>query len=135
MKRGLLYIICLGILISTPGCSVKKTSAEKVRDLPFHVLREEEIPEEFEAKITEKSMEPFKMTYSDEGYLYIAQGYGEKETNGYSVTVTECYETENAVYIHTSLIGPAKNEKVIRTPTNPHVVVKLDAVDKNVMFE
>lgn len=75
------------------------------------------------------------MTYSDEGDMYIAQGYGKKETNGYSVEVTACYETDNAVYIHTNLIGPAKDEKVIQSPTNPHVVVKLDAVDKNVVFE
>lgn len=135
MKRGLLYIICFWILLLLSGCSIKKTSTEKVKDLSFQVLNEESIPEELKAKISEKTAEPFKITYSDKESLYIAEGYGEKETNGYSVEVTECYETANAVYIHTNLIGPSKEEKVIRTPTNPHVVVKLDATDKNVVFE
>lgn len=135
MKRGLLYVLCLGILLSLPGCSVRKKQTEKMKNLPFHVLNEESIPEELKVKMSEKKAEPFKITYSDEGELYIAQGYGERETNGYSVKVVSCYETANAVYIHTNLIGPAKEDKVIQTPTNPYVVVKLDAVDKNVVFE
>lgn len=135
MKKGLVFIICLGLLLSLPGCSVQKNSIGKVRDLPFHVLGEEDIPEELKAKIAKKKAQPFKITYSDKGYLYIAEGYGEKETNGYSVEVTSCYESDNAIYIHTNLIGPSKEEKVIRKPANPQVVVKLDAIDKNVVFE
>ncbi len=135
MRRGLFYIICIGILISFPACSVKKNNVEKIRDLSFAVLSEEEIPEELDARIKEKGKNAFKITYSDKGKLYIAQGYGRKETNGYSVEVTDCYETENAVYICMNLIGPAKEEKVIRTETSPYVVVKLDAIDKNVVFE
>lgn len=135
MKRGILAILYIGIFILLSGCSVKKNSTEKVKDLSFHVLSEESIPEELKTKIDGKTKQPFKMTYSDRGYLYIAQGYGEKETNGYSVEVVECYETVNAIYIHTNLIGPSKEEKIIQTPTNPYIVVKLDAADKNVVFE
>lgn len=135
VKKGILSVICLGILILFSGCSVKKSSTEKVKDLSFHVLSEESVPEELKTKIEGKTKQPFKMTYSDKGYLYIAQGYGEKETSGYSVEVIECYETVNAIYIHTNLIGPSKEEKVIQTPTNPYIVVKLDAIDKNVVFE
>lgn len=135
MKKERLYIICFLLLMVLPGCSIKKISTDKVRDLSFQVLNNESIPEELKAKIAERTKEPFKITYGDKENLYIARGYGEKETNGYSVKVTECYETDNAVYIHTNLIGPSKEEKVIRTPTNPHIVVRLDATDKNVVFE
>lgn len=50
MKRGLLYIICFWILLLLSGCSIKKTSTEKVKDLSFQVLNEESIPEEPEGE-------------------------------------------------------------------------------------
>ena len=75
------------------------------------------------------------MTYADNGSLYIAVGYGEQPTSGYSIEVKELYETENAIYIHTNLIGPAKDEKIVERKTYPYIVVKLEFVDKNVVFE
>lgn len=61
-----------------------------------------------------KKSGPFKITYADKDALYIARGYGEQKTSGYSIEVKECYETENAIYIHTNLIGPSKEEKLWR---------------------
>lgn len=135
MRRRFLYIVYLTFLISLPGCSVSRNHTDKIKDLSFQVLSEEKIPQELKKKIAEKEEKPFQMTYSDKGKLYIARGYGEKETNGYSVEVTKCYETDNAIYIDTNLLGPSKEEKVIRTAANPYVVVELKAAGKNVVFE
>ena len=66
---------------------------------------------------------------------YIGQGYGEKPTSGYSVTVDTCYETENAIYIHTTLIGPGKDEEISENPTCPYVVVRLKWNEKHVVFQ
>ncbi|EEA81566.1 hypothetical protein CLONEX_02531 [[Clostridium] nexile DSM 1787] len=110
-------------------------NTEKIRDVEITVLEEEKIPEEFLTQIEEKNSGPFKITYADKDALYIARGYGEQKTSGYSIEVKECYETENAIYIHTNLIGPSKEEKIVEAKTFPYVAVKMQFIDKNVVFE
>lgn len=134
MKKGIFYLLCVGILLTVPACSVREKNKEKIRNLNFRVLQEEEIPEELKEQMDAERMEAYRITYTDQGKLYIARGYGEKETNGYRVDVTECYETENTICIHTELLGPEKGEKIQRRKTNPHVVVSLSAVEKSVIF-
>jgi len=135
MRKISLAILFLGILIAVCGCSAKKISTEKLRDIEFTVIAEEDIPEELEEMIDEKEKEPFKLTYADKGELYIAVGYGEQDTSGYSIEVKELYETSNAIYIHTNLIGPTKDEKIVKRKSYPYIVVKLEYLDKNVVFE
>ena len=135
MKKSILAILCVSLLSLMVGCSAEKLSTEKLRDIDFTVVNEENIPEELEELIDEKDDQPFKLTYADNGDLYIAVGYGEQKTSGYSIEVKELYETENAIYIHTNLIGPAKDEKVLQRETYPYIVVKLEFIDKNVVFE
>ena len=123
-------ILCLFI-----GCSTEKISTEKLRDIEFTVLPNKDIPEELEEMIDEKDGAPFKLTYADDGALYIAVGYGKQPTSGYSIKVMQAYETENAIYIHTNLIGPAKDEKILERATYPYIVIKTEFIDKNVVFE
>ena len=85
--------------------------------------------------IEEEKAEPFRLTYTDQGSLYIAEGYGAQLTTGYSVEVTGLYETEDEIRIHTSLLGPEKGEEIKEITTFPYVVVQLGAIDKNVIFE
>lgn len=108
---------------------------KKLEDIEFTVLSEDEIPEELMGQIEEKKQEEFKLTYSDNSNLYIARGYGKQESSGYSISVDDLYLTENAVFIHTSLIGPAASEQVENSESFPYVVVKLELTDKNVVFE
>lgn len=135
MKKIILAILCISLLVSALGCSSKKLSTQKLRDIDFTVVDEDDIPDELEDMIEEKEHEPFKLTYADQGELYIAVGYGEQKTSGYSIEVKELYETENAIYIHTNLIGPSNDERVLERKTYPYIVVKLEYVDKNVVFE
>ena len=62
-------------------------------------------------------------------------GYGTRPTSGYSIKVKALYETENAVYIQTELLGPSKEEKITEKQTYPYVVVKMEWIDKNIVFE
>lgn len=135
MKKRLFCGLCLGALLTMSACSVQKIQEEKIRDLDYTVLCEEDIPEELQEQIQRKKMEEFRLTYEDQGILYLAKGYGERETSGYQVELKACYETENALHIRTELLGPSKKEKIIREKTNPYIVVKLSSVGKNVMFE
>lgn len=135
MRKFIPTIFCMILLSLITGCSAEKLSTEKLRDIEFTVVDEENIPEELEEMIEEREEKPFKLTYADNGALYIAVGYGEQPTSGYSIEVKELYETENAIYIHTNLIGPAKDEKIVERKTYPYLVVKLEFIDKNVVFE
>ncbi len=139
MKKRMITILALSMatafMILVAGCSAKKLSTEKLQDIDFTVVDDEDIPEELEEMIEEKENEPFKLTYADDGELYIAVGYGEQQTSGYSIEVKELYESKNAIYIHTNLIGPANDERVVERKTYPYIVVKLEFIDKNVVFQ
>lgn len=114
---------------------MEKRSTEKIRDLEFTVLREEEIPKELKREIERKKHAVMKETYTDGNWLYIAEGYGEKNKSGYSVEVDACYETANAIYIHTTLLGPSEEEKEVQTTVYPYVVIKMEYMDKHIVFE
>ena len=98
------------------------------------MLDHDEIPEEFLAEIEASKEEPMMLTYGDKGYLYAARGYGVQDTTGYSVKVEQCYETENGIRVVTSLLGPEKEEKILKKKTCPYVVIKMEYTDKEVEF-
>ena len=77
----------------------------------------------------------FKLTYADEGYLYICIGYGKQESGGYSVTVNDLYETENAIYVNTNLLGPKAGSAPATSPSYPYIVLKIEFRDKTVVFD
>ena len=111
---------------------------KKIKDLEFTVLAEENIPEELKTVIEEKKNSAFKVTYQDNGFLYICVGYGEQVSGGYSITVNALYLTENAIYADTTLLGPdpadpAADKK--KAPSCPYIVLKTEFVDKPVVFE
>lgn len=135
MKKILSTILSLCILLTLCACSAKELATEKIRDIDITVIKEEDIPEELMTMIKEKETTPFKLTYADQGALYIAEGYGEQPTSGYSIEVKECFETKNAIYLHTNLIGPAKEERIVEKATYPYIVIKMEFIDKNVVFQ
>ena len=127
-------VICL-FLFTLTGCVSEPVKTEKLRDLEFTVLDKLSVPDEFQTLIEERKEKPFRLTYADAGELYIAEGYGAQLKTGYSVEVTELYETENAIFIHTNLLGPGNGEETKEITTFPYVVVKLKLIDKNVVFD
>ena len=130
---GILLVLLLSAL--SAGCAGQNKKGEKLRDLEYTVVKEEEIPKELMTQIEEKREARFKLTYQQDGYLYIASGYGEQETGGYSIEMRELYVTENAVYFQTELIGPKKGDTVHHAPSYPYIVIKTEAVDEPVVFE
>ena len=129
LAAGFLLIFMLTDCVSRP----QKT--EKLRDLEFTVMSKEDVPEEFQEQILQHQDLPFRLTYTDQGRLYIAEGYGAQLKTGYSVEVEGLYETSNAIYFHTNLLGPEKGEETKEVTTFPYVVVMLDAIDKTVVFD
>lgn len=108
---------------------------EKIKDLEFTVIAEDNIPEELFGKIEEKKKEAFKITFEDKGFLYVCVGYGTQQTGGYSIAVNDMFETANAVYVDTNLIGPKPEEKSNQVESYPYIVLKTEFIDKPVVFD
>ena len=98
-------------------------------------MEEGKAPEGLEAILEEKRKGEFKLTYEEEGQLYLCIGYGEQNTSGYSIAVNELYLSENAIYFDTSLIGPSKEEQVAEVSSYPCLVARTEYVDKPVVFQ
>ena len=95
----------------------------------------DEIPEEFKKQINENKAKAMKLTYKDDEYLYIAEGFGTKETGGYSITVNQFYVKDKAMYFDTRLIAPDKGEKVSNQASYPYIVIKTELSEMPVVFE
>ncbi|MBR5509920.1 MAG: protease complex subunit PrcB family protein [Lachnospiraceae bacterium] len=132
MRKWCLLILTIWMLC---GCGVQTQDEEKIQDLDFTVLETEKIPEELRSVLEEKKKDPFKVTYEDEGYLYICIGYGEQQSSGYSIAIQELYLTSNAIYVDSELLGPGNGEDTAKATTCPYVVLKLEDLDKSVVFE
>lgn len=128
----LLVFMCLCII---SGCAIQKDDTKKLREVEFTVVDERELPEELCEKLEDLKEDSFEITYGDQGYLYIAKGYGKQETTGYSVGVNACYETENTICVETELTGPSKEEQIMEKVTYPYVVIKIEYSDKNIVFD
>ena len=129
--------ICLLLLTALLfcGCGIEKQSPKKLKSLDFTVLAPEEMPEELLNVLEEKKTSPFKVTYKDEGYLYICEGYGEQKSSGYSIAVKDLYLTENAVYVDTELLGPQKGEEVGVEKSYPFLVIQTEYLENPVIFQ
>lgn len=137
-KKQVIAII-IGILLlagNVVGCAVVEAQTnKKVRDLDFTVVSDERMPEELKRIVEEKKLEEFKITFEDQGSLYICVGYGEQESGGFSITVKDLYLTENAVYVDTNLLGPSVEESQRQGVSYPVIVLKMENLDKTVVFE
>lgn len=131
---GLLGVgLMLGLLLC--GCGEAKTTVEKVKDLEYTVVGQDEQPENLVEILEEKKKLPFEMTYLEEGSLYICVGYGEQTTGGYSIQVDDCYLGENEIYLNTTLLGPTTQEQQEEVLSYPILVIKTEEMDLPVIFE
>lgn len=112
---------------------VIETSAD-IKHLPYEILEKKEIPEELLAIIEEKKESAFRLSYNDKENMYIVEGYGEQETNDYSIAINDCYLAKNAIYVDTLLIAPSKGEAVCDVKSYPYVVIKMEYLEKSVVF-
>lgn len=117
------------------GCKGEGDKLEKIQDLDFTVMEENDIPKELKNLIEEKKSENFKLSFTDQEYLYIVRGYGAQKSGGYSIKVKELFLTQNAIYFKTELIGPSQQDLVTQVTTYPYIVIKVENIDKSIVFE
>ncbi len=137
MYRKMMVLLVSMLLFGAvcTGCGLEKADSKKIRDLEYTVLEPEEVPDQLQEVIQEKKEGDFKVSYTYEGYLYIARGFGMQETGGYSIQMRQLYLTSNAVYFAADLIGPEKEERKQEVVSYPYIVIKTEAVDEHVVFE
>lgn len=128
----ILLVLAAGALLT--GCVIRH-GREKIADLEYTVVRPADLPETLASQIDAKKEAEFTLTYSDNEFLYIARGYGEQETGGYSIQVKACYLAENAICVSTLLTGPEPGEQVSTAPSYPYLVLKTELREEQVIFE
>lgn len=131
-KAELLLLLLAAILLAV---SCEKTSGEK-ESFPFAVCKETELPDELRELIEKKKAEPFRFTYENSACLYLAVGYGEQPKGEYVVAVKQMYETENGIYVDTTLVSLSHVESFQTGDPSvfPYVVLRCEKTDKNVFF-
>ncbi|WP_346664378.1 protease complex subunit PrcB family protein [uncultured Merdimonas sp.] len=117
------------------GCSLQRMDAERIRDIEYTLADKEKLPEELREMIREEEGKPAEFSYGDQGILYAVKAYEEQDTGGYSVQVTDCYESETAVVVETTLLGPEKDETAADASTWPWIALKMEYTDKPVLFQ
>lgn len=129
IKRILYAVIITTLALAFTGCEMKEETGDKLRDLDFTVVGENEQPDALKSIIAEKSGSAFQISYTIGEDLYIAVGYGEQPSGGYSITVNAFYETPDSIFVDTTLIGPNSAQNVTDTPTTPYIVIKTENID------
>lgn len=137
LKKYAVKISCLLVLVLAmlTACAFEDDEDAKVRDLTFTVVSEADAPQELQTILAEKRNQPLKLTYTDDKYLYIVVGYGPQATGGYSIQVEELYLTDNAVFLDTELMGPAKGETAAPETSYPIIIIRTELVEKPVIFD
>lgn len=120
------------LLCTLAACTL--TGSGEGESLGFTIVSEEKVPEELMTLIEERLSEPFQLTFHDGDYLYIVIGYGEQSVGGYSIAVDELCQTDTAVCVDTTLIGP-QDPDADTAPSYPYIVIKLDYIELPVNFE
>lgn len=136
MKRQ--YALCYGILccwvfMCLVACGREKEE-KRGEDLEYTVVPTADCPKDFLQEINKKKINAFQMTYDDGEYCYIAVGYGEQETNGFSIQVQGLYEKGDKLCLETSLVGPDKEQIVSQKKSYPFLVIKTMKTEKKVEF-
>ena len=128
-QKGILAVFLLCVCFFISGCITRIEKEQKRKDLEYILIDQEHLPEEMLKK------KAFHFVYSDQGKTYLAEGYGACPTTGYTIEVKKLYETEHAVCLNTSLMGPATGEETKEITTFPYIVVEISETEKEVMFD
>ena len=124
------FFVLTTIFLLLGASSVYATSdyysdnTNKMMDLEFTVIDDENLQDEIKQNIDILKFNPFSYSFKDGQYLYIAIGYGEQRTGGYSIQVNELYKSQDCIVISTELLSPGKDDIVTMNITYPYLVIR-----------
>lgn len=126
-------LVAMCIMLLT-ACDMEHIDNEKIRDLDYVVLEEENIPEEVYEQVVNDMDEFCRKAYVCSDVLYIVVCYGAQPTEGYTINVDYLYESSNAILVETTLKGPSGMDNVEEVISYPYVVLQVENIDKTVVF-
>jgi hypothetical protein len=121
------------LILALSGCRLIRIEEGERTPVEYTVLDRREIPEDLETLISSKQTSEFQMTYQKGEDLYLVRGYGQQLSGGYSIRVDDLSESENALFLKTTLLGPSE-DNAGSEPSCPYLVIKIKAIDKPVEF-
>ena len=133
-KIGLFLAIIYGCAVLIQGCSLAREE-EKLREVDYTVVCPEDVPQELGDEIQNVKDKEFQLSYDDGEYLYIARGYGSRNTSGYNISVKDMYITEHTLVLDTEITGPGEGEDVVDKKTTPYIVVKTEPMERQIVFQ
>ena len=133
-RRYVLILGCVFLLLYMTGCALQ-TKEKKLRDVEYTVVGAGDVPQELQEEINKIKDEEFQLTYDDGAYLYMAKGYGTRESSGYNISVQQVYLTEHTIVFETQITGPAEGTDAANKETTPYIVIKTERLDGQVIFE
>ena len=137
LKKGLQIfgIWCLSLMILLTGCEMKQVGNMAKTEVEFTVVEPDEVPSELAVIIEENKQGEIKLTYEDQGYMYLVRGDGQQKTGGYSIAVNEVFLAEDGLHVDTSLIGPPRDQEIRDEASYPYLVIKIEAQEAEVLFD
>ncbi len=135
MRKYHVMLLTVLVVIGLCGCAVTQKKTDKLDDVAYTIVQEENQPEEVRELIEANKTTTMKMSYTDQGKQYSVIGYGTQDTSGYSVEIREIYETENTIYIDTNLLGPDSKEEVAIIATYPYIVIEITESTKPIVYD
>lgn len=134
-RRIILSLTTLLLALLLTGCNLGGKPIVKIRDLECTVLDQDQIPQPLLEVINENLATEMKLSYQNDGKLYIARGFGEQKTGGYSIAVEQCYLAEDGIHVKFQLIGPSRDTKLTEEPSYPYIVIQMEDLGEEIIFE
>lgn len=129
-------LILLSVLL-LGGCSSSEETAgnyEGAADVVYEIVSGSDVPYKVNEKIFKSKEKGFGFSYRDGGEMYVAFGFGERSTGGYSIQIQAAKETDTAIIIEAKLIAPLPEEVVAESVSYPYMILKMAQVKKDVQF-
>ena len=127
----LILIFTLASCASSGGGSGEDEA--QAPDLAYEIVEKSKIPQKLAEKIQQEQKGKFGFSYRNGEEMYIAFGFGEQPTGGYSISVKSLYLSAEDIVLATKLIGPKQPQEGSHQ-SYPYVVLKTEEMDKNVSF-
>ena len=94
------------MLIFLGGCQVMEKEEAGGEMLEYSIVDEKKVPAEMTERIAGMEETPFQIMYVQGDRLYVGQGYGRQEMEGYAIRVDGCTEEKDVICVQTTLLGP-----------------------------
>ena len=133
MKKAVCLLAALVLAAVLSGCGLIRIEEEERTPVDYTVVERQDIPAALDEIMNEKKEKEFQLSYETGEALYLAKGYGQQMSGGYSIQVEELGASSNGLFFVTRLIGP-KDLNEAGVPSYPCIVIKTEPQKKPVVF-